>query len=84
MLHESAKGEGEGSAKEISSRRVVITRLKAQNPVSSDVEGRLKLMVTFLGSEEGMFCLTLVHAMAEPFDHFNSFQSSNSSFKVSF
>jgi hypothetical protein len=82
MLSESAKGEV--AANKVSSRRVEITRLKTQYSASSDMESRLKLMMTLLGSEEGVFCLTLVHALAQPFENFNSFQNSKSSFKVSF
>jgi hypothetical protein len=68
MLDDSKKEVG--AANKVSSMRVEITRLKTQYPVSSDVEGRLKLMVTLLGSAEGVFCLTLVHVLAQPFDNF--------------
>jgi hypothetical protein len=69
MLGESTNGAG--AEKVITSRKVIIKRIKTQNPVSRDLEDRLKFMVTLLGSKEGVFCLTLVHTLVQPFGHFN-------------
>jgi hypothetical protein len=69
MLDESTKGEG--AAKEVLARRVEISSFKTQKPGPNYVKDRLKLIVTLLGSGEGVFCLTLVHAVAQPFDQNN-------------